>query len=90
MLRQFCNDTSDSVLIKNNGVAPDWGCNPFSSDSIVFNENSIASVIANVNADAWRKQDPNVWMPAQNKFLLLYLATYDMVMDNAHVALVLL
>ena len=46
MLRQLYNDASDTVLIENNEVAPDWGCNPFSSDSIIFNENSIASVIA--------------------------------------------
>ena len=46
MLRQLYNDASDTVLIENNGVAPDWGCNPFSSDSIIFNENSTTSVIA--------------------------------------------
>ena len=40
------DDASHSVLIENNGVAPDWACNLFSSDSIVFNENRIASVIA--------------------------------------------
>ena len=44
-LRQRCDDACDSVLIENNGIAPDWVCNPFSSDSIVFNENRIASVI---------------------------------------------
>ena len=38
-------NVSDSVLIENNGVTPEWGCNPFSSNSIVFNENNIASVI---------------------------------------------
>ena len=37
--RQPCDDQCDSVLIENNGVAPDWVCNPFSSDSTVFNEN---------------------------------------------------
>ena len=41
MLRQRCDDTSNSVLIENNGVPPDWGCN-----STIFNENSVASVIA--------------------------------------------
>ena len=45
-LRQLCDDACDSVLIENNGVAPEWVCNPFSSDSTVFNENRIASVIA--------------------------------------------
>ena len=28
-LQQLRNETSDTVLIENNGVAPDWGCNPF-------------------------------------------------------------
>ena len=41
MLWQLCNDISDSVLIENNGVTPEWGCNSFSSDSIVFIENII-------------------------------------------------
>ena len=46
MLRQRCDDACDSVLIENNGVAPEWGCNLFSSDSTYFNENKIVSVIA--------------------------------------------
>ena len=41
MLLQFCDDACDSVLIENNGIASESGCNPFSSDSIVFNENRI-------------------------------------------------
>ena len=45
-LRQFCNDTSNTVLIENNRVTPEWGYNRFSSDSIVFNENNIASITA--------------------------------------------
>ena len=48
-LQQFCDDASATVLIENNGGTPEWGCNPFSnhiSNQIVFNENSIASVIA--------------------------------------------
>ena len=45
-LRQLCDDVSDTALIQNNGIAPDWGCNRFLSDSIVFNENRIASFIA--------------------------------------------
>ena len=45
-LRQLCDDASDTVLVEHNGVTLDWGCNPFSSNSIVFNENSIASVVA--------------------------------------------
>ena len=35
MLRQLSHDPSTSVLIENNGVTPDWGCIPFSSNSIV-------------------------------------------------------
>ena len=46
LLRQLCKDASDTVLIENNGVTPEWGCNPFLSDSIVFNEISIPSVMA--------------------------------------------
>ena len=40
--RQRC----DTVLIENNGVAPEWVAILFWSDFIVFNENSIASIIA--------------------------------------------
>ena len=36
---------SNIALIENNGVAPDWGCDPFSNDSILFNDNSIISII---------------------------------------------
>ena len=43
--QQLCNDTSNSVLIENNGVIPEWTCNPFPSDTVVFNENRIASFI---------------------------------------------
>ena len=45
MLQQLCDDASNSVLIRNNGANPEWGYNPFSIPSIVFNENSILSVI---------------------------------------------
>ena len=48
-LRQLCDDVSDTVLIENNRVAPEWGCNPFSNDSIVFNKNIIASIIAELS-----------------------------------------
>ena len=44
--RQCCDDACDSNLIENNRVAPEWICNPFSSDSTDFNENKIASLIA--------------------------------------------
>ena len=45
-LQQLCNDASDSVLIDNNGDTQDWSSNIFSSDTVVFNENRVASVIA--------------------------------------------
>ena len=45
MLRRLCDDASDTVLIENNRVLSEQGCNPFSRDSIVFNENSIASIV---------------------------------------------
>ena len=48
-LRQLCDDASNTALIENNGVAPDLGCNPFLGDSIVFNENSIISIIAELS-----------------------------------------
>ena len=44
--RQRCNEASDTALIENNGVTPKWVATPFWSDSIVFNENSITSIIA--------------------------------------------
>ena len=44
--RQHCDDASDTVVIENNGVATKWVATPFPSDSFVFNENRIASVIA--------------------------------------------
>ena len=45
-LRARCDDACNAVLIENNGVAPEWVCKPFSSDSTVFSENRIPSVIA--------------------------------------------
>ena len=39
-------DTSDTTVIENNGANSEGDCNRFSSDSIIFNGNSIASVIA--------------------------------------------
>ena len=38
--------TSYFVLTENNGVAKKWVATPFWSDSIVFNESRIASIIA--------------------------------------------
>ena len=56
MLRQLCDDANNPALIENN----EWGCNLSSSDSIVFNQNSITSVIAefcpSIVAEAWCKQ----------------------------------
>ena len=49
MRRQLGYDASDSVLIENNGVTPDWDCNQFSSDTDVFNENRIASIITELS-----------------------------------------
>ena len=45
MRPQLYDDACNSVIIENNGVAPEWDSSPFSSDSIVFNENRIASII---------------------------------------------
>ena len=42
---QRCDDASDTVLPENNGVAPEWMATTFWSDSIVFNEDSIVSII---------------------------------------------
>ena len=39
MLRQLCDDACNSILVENNGVAPEWGYNLFSSDSTDFNVN---------------------------------------------------
>ena len=47
--RQLGIDTSNSVLIENNGVAQKWVAIPFWSD-IVFNENRIASLMEAVAA----------------------------------------
>ena len=56
-LQQLIDDArTNSVLIENNfvaggnnGVTPEWACNPFLSDSIVFDENRIASVIVELS-----------------------------------------
>ena len=50
--RQRCDNSAmmlASFLIENDGVTPEWGCNPFSSDSTDFNENRIISVIAELS-----------------------------------------
>ena len=43
---QYSDDIGNTAQIENNGLAPEWDCNPFSSNSIVFDQSSIASVIA--------------------------------------------
>ena len=47
---QCCDNSvmmlSDTVLIENNGVTWKWVATPFWSDSTIFNENSIANIIA--------------------------------------------
>ena len=43
--RQRCNDASNTYLIENSG-APEWGCNPIWSESIVFNERNVDSILA--------------------------------------------
>ena len=60
MLRQLWDDDIDTVLMESNAVAPEWGCNPFSSDFSGFKENSIASLQNrhSVDADAWCKWGP--------------------------------
>ena len=48
MQSQRWDDASDFGLIENdenNRVTPEWGCNPFLSDSIDFNESCITSVV---------------------------------------------
>ena len=44
--QQLWDDTTDTVLIEYNGVTRKWVAIPIWSNSIVFNENSIASIIA--------------------------------------------
>ena len=46
--RQRCENSV--MMLENNGVTPEWGCNLFSSDSTVFNENRIANIIVRVVA----------------------------------------
>ena len=45
MMQQLCDDASDTVLIENNEFPLEGDCNPFSSYLIVFNENSITSIM---------------------------------------------
>ena len=45
-LRPLCDDASYSVLIENNGVTEKWIATILWSNTIIFNENIIASVMA--------------------------------------------
>ena len=54
--RQLCNDASNSVPIENNGVTWKWVVTLSWSGSIVFNENSIARVIAALSQHWWCKR----------------------------------
>ena len=45
-LRQLCDDASDIVLIENNGVSQKCVATLILGDSIVFNGNRIASIVA--------------------------------------------
>ena len=59
ILHQCCHDASDTSIIENNEVAPEWGFNPFWSNSIIFNERSVAGIIAawwSIEANAQCKQ----------------------------------
>ena len=56
ILHKRDDDASYAVLIDHNGVTPKWVATPFSSDSIVANENCVAIVIA-----ALTQIDSNVW-----------------------------
>ena len=49
-LQQLFHDTSNTVFIENDGVAPEWGCNLFLSNFIVFNMNNFASILTRVVA----------------------------------------
>ena len=49
MLQQLRDDASNTVLIENNEFIQKWVVTHFWSDSIVCNENSIASIIAELS-----------------------------------------
>ena len=77
MLCQSCGDAiyTNTGVIENNGVSPDWGCNPFSSDSISFNENRITSVITEFSL-CWRwywcKRALTLWLTAEYKTVAVF------------------
>ena len=45
-IKALLRQSSASALRQLSDDAPEWGCNPFSSVSIDFNENRIASIMA--------------------------------------------
>ena len=50
------DDTKDTVLIENNEFDQQWVAIIIWSNSNVCNENSIAGIIADIDADAWGKR----------------------------------
>ena len=59
ILWQLCNDANDTALIKNNEVTQKWVAIPFWSNSIVFIDSSISSIIAELS-QSWLNS--NVYM----------------------------
>ena len=53
-LRYFCNDASDSVLIENNGVTPEWVATHFQVTPLF--PMSATQSCRRVDADAWCKR----------------------------------
>ena len=49
MLRQLWDDAGDTAVNENNGVIQKWVVIPFWSDSIVFNDSNITSVITELS-----------------------------------------
>ena len=72
MPRQFFNDANDHVCIENNGVASEWGYNPFCNDCIVFNQTCIASVIAAL-MQCWRW--PSMQTSPEQCWALMYFTS---------------
>ena len=52
-LQKLCYDTSNTVVIESNEVAWNWVATQFCSDFIIFNEDSITSVIIELSQH-WR------------------------------------
>ena len=76
-------------IMETNTVVPEWDCNPFWSESIVFNESCIASIVAAyVDADAWCKRNLNLFKfsspPRNDQLLNLGLSIVDGVQLVCH------